>query len=101
MSERFSLTFINEAAAKEYLSLRNPVRSLVNKGLRRLQERADIIGKPLAGNLKGCRELKFRSDGIRIIYRIRNGEIQIVEILAIAKRDKEEAFRVAQRRLNQ
>lgn len=101
MSERFTIAFINEAAAKEYLALRNPTKELVDKGLRRLQERADVIGKPLAGNLKGCRELKFRADGIRIVYRIKDGKVQIVEIIAIAKREKGEAFRIARKRLTQ
>lgn len=100
MSEKFTIAFINEAAVKEYLALRDPLKSLVNKGLRRLQQRADVIGKPLAGRLKGCREIKFRADGIRIIYRIKNNEIQIVEIIAIAKRDKDEVFRRAHERLN-
>lgn len=96
MKERFALAFISDVAAKEYLALRNPLKGLVDKGLRRLQDRADEIGKPLGGNLKGCRELKFRSDGLRIIYRIKNGEVEIVEIIAIARRDKGEAFRIAQ-----
>lgn len=101
MSERFTIAFINEAAAKEYLVLRNPTKEFVDKGLRRLQERADAIGKPLAGNLKGCRELKFRADGIRIVYRIKDGKVQIVEIIAIAKRENGDAFRIARKRLDQ
>lgn len=99
MSDEFTIAFINEAAVKEYRALKDPLRSLVDKGLRRLQQRADVIGKPLTGKLKSCRELKFRADGIRIIYRIKNNEIQVVEIIAIAKREKGEAFRVAHERL--
>ena len=49
--------------------------------------------------LAGCRELKFRADGLRVIYRIRDGQVQIVDILAIGARDHDRAFRDAERRL--
>ncbi len=72
---------------------------MVDKGIARLALRADEIGKPLSGPLSGCRELKFRADGIRVIYRIRNGEIEIVQIVAIGLRDKGKAFDIAVARL--
>ncbi len=100
MNDRFSIAFISEAAYKEYLSFKNPTKSLIDKGLNRLRSRADVIGKPLTGILKGCRELKFRADGIRIIYRIVGSEIEIVEIIAIGKREKGDVFRSARKRLD-
>lgn len=45
--------------------------------------------------LQGCRELKFRADGIRIIYRIAAGCIEVIEVIAIGKRDKGRVFDVA------
>ena len=75
------------------------VRSMLNKGLARLRVRPAEIGKALSGALAGCRELKFRADGLRVIYRIRDGQVQIVDILAIGARDHDRAFRDAERRL--
>ncbi len=75
--------FYNKDAEKEYLSLDGSVKAMVDKGIARLALRADEIGKPLGGLLAGCRELKFRADGIRVVYRIRGGRVEVVQIVAI------------------
>lgn len=80
---RFKVEFYDKTAEKEYLSLDGSVRAMVDKGIARLTLRADEIGKPLSGLLAGCRELKFRTDGIRVIYRIRDGHVEVVQIIAI------------------
>lgn len=79
---RFKVEFYDKTAEKEYLSLDGSVRAMVDKGIARLALRADEIGKPLSGLLAGCRELKFRTDGIRVIYRIRDGHVEVVQIIA-------------------
>ena len=78
----YELVF-SRGARKEYEALDGSVRSMLNKGLARLRVRPAEIGKALSGALAGCRELKFRADGLRVIYRIRDGQVQIVDILAI------------------
>lgn len=100
MSAPFELRFIDERAAGEYRSLDGSVRPLVDNGLARLRLRADAIGKPLSGRLQGCKELKFRSAGICIFFRIMNGEVQIVEIVAIGRRDGGAVFHDAEWRLD-
>lgn len=95
---RYTVT-LHPAAEKELLKLDGVQRILVRKGLRRLEERASEIGKPLSGPLAGCRELKFRADNLRVIYRIRNGEVEIVEIIAIGPRDGNKVFITAQKRI--
>lgn len=95
---RYTVT-LHPAAEKELLKLDGVQRILVRKGLRRLEERAPEIGKPLSGPLSGCRELKFRADNLRVIYRIRNGEVEIVEIIAIGPRDGSKVFITAQKRI--
>ena len=87
---RFKVEFYDKTAEKEYLSLDGSVRAL----------RADEIGKPLSGLLAGCRELKFRTDGIRVIYRIRDGHVEVVQIIAIGTRDKDRVFDLAARRMD-
>lgn len=61
---RFKVEFYDKTAKKEYLPLDGSVRAMVDKGIARLALRVDEIGKPLSGLLAGCRELKFRTDGI-------------------------------------
>lgn len=95
---RYTVT-LHPAAEKELLKLDGVQRILVRKGLRRLEERASEIGKPLSGPLAGCREIKFRADNLRVIYRIRNGEVEIVEIIAIGPRDSNKVFITAQKRM--
>ena len=97
---RFIVEFYDKTAEIEYLSLDGSVRAMVNKGIARLALRADEIGKPLSGLLAGCRELKFRIDGIRVIYRIRDGHVEVVQIIAIGARDKGKVFDLASRRLD-
>lgn len=94
----YELVF-TRGAQREYASLDGSVRSMVDKGLARLRVRPAEIGKQLSGPLASCRELKFRADGLRVIYRIRNDQVQIVDILAIGQRDRGRAFADAQRRL--
>ena len=85
---------LHPAAEKELLKLDGVQSILVRKGLRRLEERASE-----SGPLSGCRELKFRADNLRVIYRIRNGEVEIVEIIAIGPRDGNKVFTTAQKRM--
>ena len=96
---QFAVEFLCRAAERDYLSLDGSVRAMVDKGIARLALRADEVGKPLSGPLAGCRELKFRSGGIRLIYRIAGGRVQVVQIVAIGARDKGSAFRAAESRL--
>ncbi len=71
MIERFDIHF-DVDAEKEYLSLDNSIINMVNAAIDELMYRADEAGKPLSNfsntKLVGCREIKLRSAGIRIIY---------------------------------
>lgn len=101
MSNEYEISFISSSCQKEYLSLSGQSRMIVDKGLARLRIRPLDIGKPLSGVLLGCRELKFRADGIRVIYRVVENEIKIVQIVAIGPRDKGKAFRRAEQRMKE
>ncbi len=104
--QRFDVRFHPEAF-KEYQKLDNSSALLVDKALEELEVRADEVGKNL-GNLKdtklaGCKEIKFRSAGIRIIFRITDefvDVLRIVIILAIERRSKDMVFKLAHDRLN-
>ena len=97
MSGVFTVVFYNDAAAKEYRKLDGSTKRLVNVALLKLQTRADEIGTPLSGPLAGCKKIKWRNVGLRMIFRI-VGETT-VEIIAICQRDKERAYRTATQRI--
>lgn len=103
--QKFDVRFAPDAA-KEYSKLKNPTLTFVNKALDELEFRADEVGKPLGNKrdmkLAGCKEIKLRDAGIRIIFRITDTSIdilQVVQVLAIEKRSNDMVFKLASRRL--
>lgn len=105
MSRQFAIRF-DPDAAKEYDSLDGSVIPLVDKAIDELKDRADEVGKPLGNKrnkkLAGCKEIKFRDAGVRIIFKISNDKVdvlRIVYVLAISRRDKDQVFSKAAGRL--
>lgn len=100
--KKFEIIFA-EGAIKEYKKLDNSIIGIVNKAIDELEYRADEVGKPLKGNLYGCKEKKLRNEGIRIIFRIvgkRVDVLRIVYVLAIEKRKRNTVFKIANKRKN-
>jgi len=105
MSVRFEI-IMDPGAAKEYQKLDNSVVSVVDNALSRLEKRADEIGTPLRNQsnskLAGCREIKLRDIGIRIVFRVTNQVVyilRVVYILAIEQRSDDFVFKLASKRL--
>lgn len=101
---RFEIIFAPDAA-KEYEKLDNSVISIVDKAIDRLEYRADGIGTILHNTkgtkLAGCKEIKLREVGIRIIFKITDQTVnilQVVYILAIDWRSKDQVFKSANMR---
>ena len=53
-------------------------------------------GKPLAGELAGCR--RIRSGDVRIVYRVDAGIVEVL-IIAVGPRRNEEVYRTARKRV--
>jgi len=107
MNDRFEV-ILDPDAAKEYQKLDDSVISIVDKTLDRLQKRADEIGKPLRNQnnsrLAGCKEIKLRDIGIRIVFRIANQFVhvlRVVYILSIEQRSDDLVFKLASKRLGE
>lgn len=97
---RFRLRFLDKTAEREYRKLDGSTKILVDNGYRKLMERADEIGKDLHGSLYPCKELKFRKQGIRIVFRIIDESgTEYVEIIATGKRSDGEVFATSEKRL--
>jgi len=105
MNERFDIRF-DEDAEKEYNNLEYSILGIVNKAIDELVYRADEVGKKLGNHsntkLAGCKEIKLRDAGIRIVFRITNETVEVlrvVYILTIERRSQDNAFKIADRRL--
>lgn len=104
MEQRFDVRMDPEAA-REYQKLDGSVRDAVNKAIDELELRADEVGKDLRNTqstkLAGCKEIKLRDAGIRIIFRVTNEKVdvlRIVYVLTIEQRSKDLVFKLAQNR---
>lgn len=99
---------LHKAAEKEYAKLDHAVALIVDKALEELEERADEVGKRLGKkrdiNLTGCKEIKLRDAGIRIVFTITNEYVhvlQVVIVIAIEERADDYVFRLAEDRLKE
>jgi mRNA interferase RelE/StbE len=107
LEKRFDVR-LDPDASREYSNLDNSVIPAVNKAIDELEYRADEVGKPLGNRsstkLAGCKEIKLREEGIRIVFRITNEKVevlQIVYILIIEERSKDVVFKLAHKRLKE
>lgn len=102
MEIKFEIIFIEEAK-KDYQKLDGSVKKIVNVAIAKMKERADELGEELTkkddSNLIGCRKIKFKQAGIRIVYRIIGGRAEIAEIISIGKREDNEVYKIAAKRL--
>jgi mRNA interferase RelE/StbE len=102
MAKKFEVVFIEEAQ-KDYQKLDGSVKKLVNVALSKMEERADELGEDLTSkhglHLIGCRKIKFRKAGIRIVYRIVGDKAEIAEIIMIGKREDNQVYQEAFKRL--
>ena len=101
MSGQFTIGFFNRDAERDFKKLDGSQRKLVLVALKKLKTRADEIGVPLHGELAGCKKIKWRKVGLRMVFRIlEDGSLEIVEIVAIGKRDRSEVYETARERLS-
>jgi mRNA interferase RelE/StbE len=104
MAKKFEVVFIEEAQ-KDYKKLDGSIKKLVNVALAKMEERADELGEDLTSkhgvNLIGCRKIKFRKAGIRIVYRIVGDKAEIAEIIIVGKREDNEVYQEAYKRLQE
>ncbi|MCM3635930.1 type II toxin-antitoxin system RelE family toxin [Paenibacillus camelliae] len=104
MVKKFEVVFIEEARI-EYKNLDGSIKKLVNVALAKMEERADVLGEELTSKhglkLIGCRKIKFRKAGIRIVYRIVGDKAEIAEIIFVGKREDNEVYIEAFKRLKE
>jgi mRNA interferase RelE/StbE len=94
------IEFIPEAAI-DYKKLDGSVKKKVDKKLDELSKNPSIgehLGNKFNVNLTGFYKIYIDNKNYRIVYRIINNEIEIIEIWGIGKRDKEEIYKIIGKR---
>jgi mRNA interferase RelE/StbE len=91
----YSLEFV-ESALKEWRKLGPGIRDQLKK---KLQERLQNPHVPSARlhSLPNCYKIKLRTAGYRLVYQV-NDKIIVVTVIAVGKRDKGLAYRLAEKR---
>lgn len=84
---------------QDYDSLDGSQQIFVDKAIVRIKESGMQVGKALHGSLSKCRKLKNKKMGLRIVFREANGKIEVIQIVAIGKRDKKEVYKIAENRI--
>lgn len=102
-NEEFPQLLFWEEAKKEWLKLDGHQKKFVSKALQRIEKSGAEIGEPLGKkrniDLTGYHKVKLRKLGIRIVYKIVDGGVEITEIIAIGDREDEEVYREAFERI--
>ena len=92
----YRLTFL-EHAKKEWEHLDQGTREQFRKKLEERKISPRVLKDKLSG-MKDCYKIKLRSVGYRLIYRVFDDRI-VIQVVAIGKRDKGNAYEVAVFRL--
>lgn len=98
-----TVKFLKEAQ-KDYDALDGSQKKWVEAAVERLRVRGGEIGEPLcksaSDDLRGCRKLKNKDLGLRIVFRVTiSGDCEIIEIIVIGKREDSEVYHIAGKRL--
>jgi mRNA interferase RelE/StbE len=97
----WKIEFIPEAE-KDFAGLDGSMKKDIARKIDDLAENP-YLGKPLGNkfgvNLTGFYKLSAGKKKYRIVYRLLSGEIEIIEIIGIGKREKEEIYRLVANRL--
>lgn len=87
-----------EEALNEWKRLDSTVREQLKKKLSKLVEEPHRPANRLRG-LDGCYKVKLRSAGVRLVYKVEDGEF-IILVVAVGKRDKNAVYDAATERLS-
>ena len=89
---------LDRRALKEWHKLNASIRQQFKKKLAEVLENPKVQATKLRG-LPECYKIKLRSSGYRLIYQLQDERI-IVFVVAVGKRENEQAYDDAEARLN-
>lgn len=86
-----------KAAWKEWQKLGAPVRNQLKKKLAERLEWPRVESDRLR-QVQDCYKIKLRSAGYRLVYEVRDQEL-VVSVIAVARRDRNQVYRIVRARL--
>jgi mRNA interferase RelE/StbE len=93
---------LHPKAVKDFDALDGSIRKAVVKKIDPLSKNP-LLGNPLGNkldmDLTGFFKLYAAKKKYRIVYRILKGQLEVIEIIGIGKREKEEIYRLTFKRL--
>lgn len=97
----YKVEFVPEAL-NDFDALDKSTKKQVAKKIDTLSENP-LLGKPLGNkfgiDLTGFYKLYVAKKKYRIVYHLIGNSLEVIEIIAIGKRDKEEVYKIAAKRL--
>ena len=93
----YELDFV-EPALKEWRKLDESVRAQFRKKLAERVQNPHIPSARLSG-LPNCYKIKLRRVGYRLIYQVEDDQLVVV-VIAVGRRDRNEAYNIAAGRLD-
>ena len=93
----FRIQFIKESA-KDWNGLDNSVKLELKKNLQSRLQNPIVESSRLKGDLSDCYRIRAPKSGYRLIYRVEN-EALVILVIAVGKREDEEVYRSAARRM--
>jgi len=88
-----------EFSRKDFNKLDHSQQIQIRKSLSKIEESGMETGQPLHGKLWDCRKLKHKKLGLRVVFRQSDSGIEIIEIVAVGKREDSEIYDIATERL--
>lgn len=85
-------------AKKEWDKLDSSIREQFKKQLGKRLAAPHIPSALLSRELEGCYKIKLRSSGYRLVYEVIDKKVTVI-VIAVGKRDKEEAYAQAAKRI--
>jgi mRNA interferase RelE/StbE len=95
---KYTTTF-TEFSKVDFLKLDGSQKKQVLKSLLKIEDLGMNAGQPLRGELWDCRKLKHKKLGLRVIFRLSGQSIEIIEIVIVGKREDNEVYNMAAKRL--
>lgn len=94
---RYSLEF-DQRALKEWHKLDATIQAQLKKKLAQVLENPKVEANRLR-EFDNCYKIKLRQSGYRLVYQVQDERV-VVFVIAIGKRDKEQAYESAKQRQN-
>jgi mRNA interferase RelE/StbE len=90
---------LTEYSLYDFKKLDGSQKKQILKSFRKIEKQGMNAGQQLHGKLSDCRKLKHKTLGLRVVFRQSQSGIEIIEIVVIGKREDNDVYSIAEKRL--